>query len=153
MNEKINFGIRAAHEYFSKYCFNSAWELIDKKSRTAKEDEEMIRLAQASLFHWTQRVDCTDQNLSTGYWLLSRVYALAGDTVNAIKYGRLCLKYSQMYGVAEVFLGYAYEALTRSLAAAGEVEKKSEYMAKARAVAEKLSEEDKAQLLGELETI
>ncbi len=66
------------HRYFSAQCFNRAWELIRRIDRTELESEQMLLLAQASLWHWTQRPDCTPRNLSIGYWQLSRVFALLG---------------------------------------------------------------------------
>ncbi len=44
-----------AHEYFSTDCFNRCWALIDKPSRSEAETLEMLALAQASFWHWTQR--------------------------------------------------------------------------------------------------
>ena len=59
MAESTGFDIEHAHKYFSVNCFNLTWELIDKPDRTPKDNEQMVRLAQASLWHWTQRPDCT----------------------------------------------------------------------------------------------
>ena len=51
----------------------------------------MIQGTMASLWHWTQREDCTAKNLSIGYWQVARVYALAGEPDNARKYAQHCL--------------------------------------------------------------
>src|ERR1700687_1872237 len=64
-----------AHRFFSAHCFNRAWDLIRKSNRTTIECEQMLQLSQASLWHWTQRSDCTPKNLSIGNWQLSRIYA------------------------------------------------------------------------------
>ena len=82
------------HKKLSADCFNRAWELLDKKERTAEENERMISLAHASPAHWRMREDCTDRNLSVGYWQLSRVYAVLGQGNNAECYGGLCLRVS-----------------------------------------------------------
>ena len=55
MADDANFEADHAHRHFSASCFNLAWELIEKPDRTAEDDEQMVRLAQASLWHWTQR--------------------------------------------------------------------------------------------------
>jgi hypothetical protein len=52
--------------------------LIEKRDRTPEEDEQMIRLNQASLWHRTQREDCISTNLSIGYWQAARIYTLLG---------------------------------------------------------------------------
>ena len=68
MADKPSFDTQRAHKYFSASCFNMTWELIEKPDRTREDDEQMIRMAQASLWHWTQRSDCSDKNVSIGYW-------------------------------------------------------------------------------------
>ena len=49
MAKKPDFDTASAHKYFSAHCFNSAWDLIEKKDRSAEEDQQMIDLAQASI--------------------------------------------------------------------------------------------------------
>jgi len=144
---------REAHELFSKECFNAAWDLMDKDARSPWEDIQMIHLVHTSLYHWSQRAECTDQNLSIGYWQLSRAYVLIGEPENAIKYGQICLEHSMVHGVAEIFLGYAYETLARASAAAGKEMDKTTFFEKATRIAETLSPENRTQLFGDLETI
>jgi len=81
MGKDPGFDTTQAHRFFAADCFNKTWEFIEKPHRTQDEDEQMIRLAQASLWHWTNRADCKDMQLSIGHWLLARVQALAGRTV------------------------------------------------------------------------
>jgi hypothetical protein len=83
-----------AHRFFSAQCFNRAWDLIRKPDRTDLENEQMLLLSQASLWHWTQRSDCTPRHLSIGYWQLSRVQALLGQAENALDSAKKCLRYS-----------------------------------------------------------
>jgi hypothetical protein len=102
----------AAHRQFSGECFNKTWELIDKPGRKSADDEQMLLCAMASLWHWTQRADCSDQNLSIGYWLVSRAYSLLGQAENGRRFGELCLQCSG--GLAPFFRAYAHEALARA---------------------------------------
>src|ERR1051325_11159977 len=92
---KLPFDAKAAHKHFSAHCFNKTWELIEKPSRLPDEDEEMISMCHASLWHWTQREDCAPRNLSIGYWQLSRVYSLAQRSDEARRYGRLSLFHAE----------------------------------------------------------
>ena len=126
MAKTPEFDLGAAHRYFAAECFNRAWDLIDKHDRTPEEDEDMIRLNQASLYHWSQREDCTNRNLSVGYWQASRICALLGQADNARRYGELCLRYSQ--DEEAFYLGYAYEALARAESVAGQGEKAAKYL-------------------------
>ena len=154
MANEPDFDLAAAHKYFSSACFNHAWDLIDKANRTPAEDHEMIALCLASLWHWSQREDCTPTNLSIGYWQASRIYALLGQAENAMRYARLCLNVSHTSDVLPFYLGYAYEAMARAASAAKDHEQVAECLAKARRVAAAVPDpEEREQLLGDLETI
>jgi catechol 2,3-dioxygenase-like lactoylglutathione lyase family enzyme len=135
----------AVHRYFSVGCFNRAWDLIDKKVRTAEEDESMIALAHASLYHWSQRPDCTDQNRSIGYWQVARIYALVKQADNARRYGQLSLRYSQ--DGAPWLIGYAYEALARAEHTAGNFKQRDQYLADARRLADQETDEESRKML------
>lgn len=154
MTKQPDFDLASAHRYFAVECFNGAWDLIDKTGRTEEEDEEMLRLSLASIWHWTQRKDCTSTNLSVGYWQISRIYTLLGQVENARRYGRLCLEIGQMQGVEPFALGYAYEALARAEMVASNRAEMEAYLQQARNVCEIMTdEEDRQQLLNDLETI
>jgi len=154
MADEPDFDLTTAHEYFSKACFNQVWGLIDKTNRTPAEDQEMIELCLASLWHWSQRDDCTPTNLSIGYWQASRVYALLGQAENAMQYARLCLNISHQSDVLPFYLGYAYEAMARAAAAAKDDTKVADYLAKGRRVAAAVPDpEERDQLLEDLESI
>ncbi|UCF09915.1 MAG: hypothetical protein JSW65_07610 [Candidatus Bipolaricaulota bacterium] len=148
------FDEQKAHQHFAGSCFNAAWELIDKSGRTPAEDEEMLRMAMASSWHWTQRKDCTPQNLSIAYWQVSRVHALCGRGDEARRYGELCLEVSQREGIDPFALGYAYEALARAESIAGKEDRKKEWLVKANEVAESIADDDtKKMLCDDLATI
>ncbi len=89
------FDLAVAHRFFSAQCFNDAWDLVGKADRTPGEDEYLISVCHASLWHWRCRADCTGRHLSIGYWQLSRVYALVGEAANSRKYGELCRSVSE----------------------------------------------------------
>ena len=154
MAKEPDFDVAAAHRHFSAECFNKAWELIDKPDRSPEDDEEMIRLSFASHWHWTQRDDCSDTNLSISYWQTSRIYAILGQADSARKYAGLCLALSKGEGILPVYLGYAYEALARAESVAGNREKMEEHLIEARRVAETMpNPEAKQRLLDDLDTI
>ena len=79
---------------------------------------------------------------------------LLGQVENARHYAKLTLKYAESEGVADFALGYAYEALARVEAAAGDKEQMEAYLAKANQVAAGMTDlESKEMLLSDLETI
>jgi tetratricopeptide (TPR) repeat protein len=147
-----DFDQSKTHRYYSADCFNKAWELIAKSSRSPEETEEMIRLSQASLWHWTRRSDCTRTNMAIGYWQLARVYALAGRAEEARRYGQLCLADSPED--SPFLVAYAHESLARAEKAAGNHGLAAKHCAEARELADCVSEaDDRARLLDDLKTL
>jgi hypothetical protein len=154
MTDKIDFDVAAAHHYFAAHCFNKAWDLIDKSTRTPEEDEQMIQLSLASQWHWAQRKDYSPTHQSIGAWQTSRIYAILGQAENSRRYGLLSLEASQKEGVGPFYLGYAYEALARAESVDLHWEKATEYLKLARQAAERVPElDEKKLLLSDLETI
>ncbi len=149
MSKKPEFDLDAAHKFFSTTCYNKAWDLINKPDRTAEEDEQMIRLSFVSTWHWTQREDCTDQNLSIAYWQTSRIYSILGQASNAKRYAELCLDVSRGDDMQPFFLGYAFEALARAQMAAGNQEKVKENLEEAHKILAVLTDEQEKKFLGD----
>ena len=112
----------------------------------------MIQCTLASLWHWTQREDCTDTNLSIGYWQAARVYALASEAPNARKYAQLCLDITPTDDA--FYLGYAHEAMARAEVLAGNQELANEHLAKATQFATNIIKvEDRKLLEADLATL
>jgi hypothetical protein len=145
MPSQPNFNLEDAHKYFSAQCFNGAWDLIDKTDRTPEDNEQMLLLSQAALWHWTQRPDCTDKNFSIGYWQQSRIYTLLGEAENAHKTGQKCLGKTPMDD--PFLMGYAYEALARAELIAGNLEPAKAHYVKAAQFAEQGTSKDDQELL------
>lgn len=147
-----DFDAAAAHRYFSAHCFNAAWNFIEKTDRSAADDEMMLALSQASIFHWRSRADCQDQNLSIGYWQLSRIYALLNNGQEAHKYAQLCLTYCQ--DLEPFYRGYAYEALARAASSMKDGERARQFLEEAEACAAQIEdEESRESLLKDLRTL
>jgi hypothetical protein len=147
MTTKPDFDLQAVHKHFAADCFNKAWDLIEKKERTAAEDEQMLALSMASAWHWTQRADCTAQNLSIAYAVLKQ----AGD---ARRYGEMSLEQSKVDGVELFCMGYALEALARAEMVAGDRAAMATYVAEALALTEHMTDaEARKMLLDDLGTI
>jgi len=149
MPAEPSFDTAAAHKYFAAHCFNSAWDLIDKPSRTPEEDRLMVALNQASIYHWQNRPDCTPKNLSVGYWQASRIQALLGNAAEAMRHAQVCLGYSA--GLAPFHVGYAHEAVARAAGLAGDAALAAEHWGLAQAqVGLVAGEKDRALLANDL---
>ncbi len=147
-----NIDAAAAHKYFSAHCFNRAWDLIEKKNRTPEEDRLMVALNQASIYHWLQRSDCDDRNLSVGYWQASRIQALIGNATEARRYAEVSLAYSA--GLEPFYIGYAHEALARAESLAGNTAQARVHVEAANAHVAKVQDAgERALLLGDLASI
>jgi hypothetical protein len=145
MADETQIDLAAAHKHFSAWCFNRAWELIEKPDRTAAETRWMEALSHASIFHWISRADCTDKNLSVGYWQASRIQAVIGNGEVAMRHARTCLDYSA--NLEPFYQGYAYEALARAAALMNDTASLADYIGRAEALAEQVTDAQDRQLL------
>ena len=136
-----SFDLAAAHRFFSADCYNRAFGLMENPSDTVP----LVACAQASLYHWLQRPDCTNLNLSIGYWQVSRVYAVCGQAENALRYGQLCLTASE--GEPPFYQGFAYEALARAAKLAGDTAALTEHLATAHTCAAQVADAEERQML------
>jgi len=154
MSEEPTFDLQAAHEYLSTECFNRAWDLIELEERTEEQDEQMLHLSFASLWHWQQRPDCTARELSIGYWQVSRIFAITGRSDNARWYADKCLEITESAELPTFYLGYAYEALARAAMAGRNRSAMIGYLREAhKYAAREENEEDRQLLVDDLATI
>lgn len=152
MNAAPPIDLATAHRYFSAHCFNGAWNHIEMSERSAAEEEQMLLLAQASLWHWTQREDCTPRNLSIGYWQLSRIYSLLKRAPEARCAGESCLKYAK--NELPFFIAYGHEALARAAQLAGEAGLQAAHLQEAQRLAAGISDvEERTALEADLREI
>ena len=146
------FDAEAVHRHYAKTCFNDAWTLIEKTDRSAADDEEMIRLNQASLWHWTQRSDCTGRQLAIGYWQASRIRSLVGHGDEAMRYARLSLDHS--VALAPFYQASAHEALARAALACGDSAAATAHAMRARVFVQAIDKsEDRELVLADLASL
>jgi tetratricopeptide (TPR) repeat protein len=149
---RANFDLAEAHTYFAAQCFNAAWDLIDKPDRTAADDRLMEALNQASIYHWINRPDVTDKNLSVGYWQASRIQSLIGNWREALRHAETSLGYS--HEQPPFLLGYAHEALARALFGLGRETEATAHLETAAAYAQQVKDKhDRDLLLADLAAI
>ncbi|MCM8527562.1 MAG: hypothetical protein NE327_13660 [Lentisphaeraceae bacterium] len=123
---KSKEGLQIVHQNFSASCFNKTWDFISKESLSEEEKEDMIATSYASLWHWKQRTDYKDENLSIAYWQLGRVQCLAGKAQTASEFGEKCLKASEKLG--PFYIGYAYEVMLNSAIITGDKNEAVKYL-------------------------
>jgi DNA-binding transcriptional MerR regulator len=134
--------------------FNATWTLLEKENRTRAEDDAMLHMAHASRHHWGRAEGTTPANLGRGEWQCSRVYAVLGRAEPCLHHAKRCLDICLENGIADWDLAFAYEALARGHAVAGDAEQARAFTEQALAAAEDIAEEDERELvLSDLETI
>ncbi len=129
--------------------FNYVWALLEQPQRSDRENGHMIDAAHASRFFWEQVGEPV--NHARGEWQISRVYVTVGRTEPAIHHARLCLETCEQHGLGAFDLGYAFEALARSHAAAGDLQAAARYSRRAQECAAQITGgDDRALLLDDL---
>ena len=100
-------------------CNNSTWEMVEAE-RTPDHDEEMLRRAYASTYHWARAARRTPANEARGAWLLAKVQLLAGQPQLSLRYADRCLELCNQHGLVDFDLAYAHEARARALKTLGD---------------------------------
>jgi len=151
-NESQSLDLDRAHRHFAADCFNRTWTLIEKADRSPADDEAMLLAASASLWHWTQRADRTDQNLSVGHWQLSRVYSLLGRGEDAMRHAERSLQYAS--GSPPFYVGFAHEAIARAALNLGNAALSQEHLQQAQSLAATVSDpQDRVMLEMDLQSL
>jgi creatinine amidohydrolase/Fe(II)-dependent formamide hydrolase-like protein len=136
---------------WAKGLFNRTWELLETVPRTADEDAEMVHAAHASCLHWSHVG--TPVNVARGEWQCSRVYAVLGRSEPALFHARRCLALCEEHDIGDFDLAFAYEALARASAVAGDPSAATSWAERGRAAAERIEDdEDRSVVLGDLAT-
>jgi len=134
--------------------FNETWRLLEHERRTRPDDDRMIHAAHASRYHWGQVPAATPAHLARGEWLISRVYSVLGRAEPAVHHARRVLDLCQENGIGDFDLAFAYEALARAHAVAGDAARARDYTDQALAAAEDIADdEDRDLVLADLETV
>ena len=134
-----------AQNFFSSHCFNLAWDMLDSSQRTDQQDTQMLAASYTSLWHWQQREDCANKNLSVAYWQISRIHAILGHADLARQYGHYCIEHSREEG--PFYLGYGYEALARAEKIAGNEDLMYRYKTEAARLGGEITEKEDREII------
>jgi hypothetical protein len=133
-------------------CFNHTWELLDKAERAIEEDDEMLHTAHASRYHWG--VIGKPVHFERGEWQISRVYSVLNRPEAALYHAGRCLKICEDNDIADFDIAFAYEAMARASALAGNDADCDRYIGLAKKAGLEIKEEgDRDYFFSELKTI
>jgi hypothetical protein len=127
-----------AQRRLAKDLFGRVWTLLETDGRTPEQDDEMIHTAHASRFHWGE-VGGAEQR-ARGEWQCSRVYSVLERGEPAVHHARRCLEICQESGIGDWDLAFAYEALARAHAIAGDADEAARYKELAREAGEAIAD-------------
>jgi hypothetical protein len=140
------------HKKMAVELFNRTWDLLDKPERTQEENDELVHAGHASRYHWGKVG--APLNLARGEQQLSHIYAVLKRAEPALHHGQRALEICQANGIADFDIAFAYEALARAHAVAGNKSERSRFLELARAAAAGIAkEDDRKYFLSQLETV
>jgi DNA-binding transcriptional MerR regulator len=142
------------HRRIGVDLFNKTWTLMEKEDRTAADDDELIHCAHASAYHWLHVG--TQANRARSEWQCSRMYTVIGRAEPALHHARRCLAICEASPdeLEDWDLPFAYEAMARAHAVAGDAAESRRYVELAREGAARIAEDDDRDLvLADLATI
>ena len=101
-------------------CNNSIWEMFDAE-RTPANDEEMLRRAYASAYHWQRAARREPINEARALYMLSKAHLVAALPDRALHYADECMAATARAseGAADFDHAYAHEVRARALLALG----------------------------------
>jgi len=152
MVEEEKFTMQECHKKFAVDFFNLVWSLLDKKDRTKEEDDKMVHAVHASRFHWGEVGSAV--NIARGEWQISRVYSVLNMPESALHHAKRCLEICKENIIGDFDLAFAYEAMARAYAVAGEKSEVEKYIKLAKEAGEKIKEKEDSDLFfSDLETV
>jgi len=141
------------HRKLGAEYFNGTWRLLEKEDRTPDEDALMLAETFASYYHWL-RSNAAPQHAARGEWQVSRVYCVLGRAEPALHHARRVLDICQRHGIGDWDLAFAYEALARAHAIAGDHDEARRWLEQGRLACEDVAEdEDRELVAADLDTI
>ncbi|MEI8239565.1 MAG: SRPBCC domain-containing protein [Actinomycetota bacterium] len=97
---------------------NAMWDLLDAEP-SAERDEELLRHAYASAYHWQRAARRGPENEIRASYMLSKAHWKVGLAERALHYADRCLAMCSEHGVADFDLAYGHEMRARSLKVLG----------------------------------
>jgi len=143
---------KQTHRKFAVDLFNYVWDLLDTPRRTREQDDTMLHAAHASRYHWEKAG--TALNLARGEWQVSRVYSVLNRPEPALYHAQRSLEICQENQFGDFDLAFAYEALARARAVAGDLPGRDRLLAQAVEAGQAIAEaDDRRHFFSELKSI
>lgn len=119
MSQEEKLTVAEAHREFAKSTNSRVWELLEKKSRTQLENDELLYAAYASCYHWFNVGPGVHQQ--RGEYLIAKVYMSLDIAEQALHHATRCLELTKQHQreMKDFDIAFAYECLARACAMNG----------------------------------
>ena len=152
MAEEKKYTEQEWHKRSAITLFNLVWSLLDKKDRTKQENDKMVHAVHASRFHWGEIG--TPVEFERGEWQISRVYSVLNRPQSALYHAERCLDICKEHNIGDFDIAFAYEAMARAHAVAGDKSDCEKYIKLAKEAGEQIKKkEDKDLFFNDLKTV
>ncbi len=118
------------HRQLGIQLFNGSWDLLLKENRTREDEDTLLNMVHASLYHWRQVGQPI--NVLRGEWMICHVYTLLRHKEEALYHAENVLRLMEEQKPTGWDLAYCYEAMARTQALLGNKKLFTKYYALAR---------------------
>jgi len=106
------------HQELAVNLFNQSWDLLLKEGRDRKDEDILVNMVHASLYHWRQIGEPI--NILRGEWMIAHVYTLLGHKEEALYHAENVMTLKEELNPLDWDLAYCYEAMARVMALWGD---------------------------------
>ena len=135
------------HRQLGVDLYNATWDLLDKPGRTVEDDDEMLAVAHASMYHWSRYGGVRPENVGRGHWLVARVHATLGQPDASAYHAARYLAIARTGQVADWDLAAALEASARAASVAGDFATAERLAAEAREACAQIADAEDRQVI------
>jgi hypothetical protein len=112
-NDK-ELNMNKVHQQLAIDLFNQSWDILLKEDRNRKDEDLLLNMVHASLYHWRQVGQPI--NILRGEWMLAHVYTLLGHKEAALYHAENVMTLKDEIKPRDWDLAYCYEAMARVMA-------------------------------------
>jgi hypothetical protein len=106
------------HQELAVNLFNQSWDILLKEGRDRKDEDTLVNVVHASLYHWRQIGEPI--NILRGEWMIAHVYTLLGHKEEALYHAENVMTLKEELNPLDWDLAYCYEAMARVMALWGD---------------------------------
>ncbi|MDZ4182961.1 MAG: hypothetical protein U1B83_08800 [Candidatus Cloacimonadaceae bacterium] len=136
------------HRQLGPQLFNQSWDLLLKPDRTREEDNTLINIVHASLYHWRQFGEPI--NILRGEWMICHVYTLLEHREEAYYHAMNIINLRDEIQPTDWDEAYALEAIARVHALLGNQDDFESFFHLAKMAGEQIAgDEDRKQFMSD----